>query len=322
MNKYIEIIKEKNPGLIIEKYSFNNEGQNNDIVIINDNIIFKFPKYFEGIEKLKRETQILNVLKKHITLEIPNSQYNNFDSYKVGYVYSGYKMITGVSFRQDIFNRIKRKDIIAKQIATFLNELHSIPLKEMDNYELTVIDGYSEWTNLFERIQQKLFPFMKKVSQALVSNNFNSFFKENFNFNQTLIHGDFGPSNIIFDSNNEIISGIIDFNEVSIGDPAIDIASLIGPFGYGEQFVKSFELIYPNIETLLERARFYASTFALQEALFGIEVGNKEAFAAGIKHYIWILFNIIFKLKCNSILIVANTILRLFIFVLGGYKLW
>lgn len=286
MDKYIEIIKEKNPNLIIEKYYFNNEGQNNDIVIINDSIVFKFPKFSEGIQKLKKETQLLYKLKKYITLEIPNPEYYNFDSFEVGYVYSGYKMIQGVSFRQHILHTVERKSNIAKQLATFLKELHSIPLKEVDNCGLTFIDDYSEWTNLFERIQKKLFPYMKKESQDLISNNFNSYFDQNFNFRHTLVHGDFGPSNIIFDSNDEIISGIIDFNEVSIGDPAIDIASLIGPFGYGEVFVKSFELIYPNIETMLDRARFYASTFALQEALFGIEVGDKEAFDAGIKQYL------------------------------------
>lgn len=285
MNKYIEIIKEKNPGLTIEEYSFNKEGQNNDVVIINDDFVFKFPKYSDGIEKLKREAYILNILKSHISLDIPKPIYNNFDSFEIGCLYSGYKMIRGVSFKQDIFHNIQRKNFIAKQLAIFLKELHSIPLEEICNYKLNVIDGYSEWVSLFEKIQKKLFPFMNKESQDSVSENFNSFFEKNFNLNKTLIHGDFGPSNIIFDSNNQTISGIIDFNEVSIGDPAMDIASLIGPFGYGEDFVRLFESIYPNIEALLDRARFYASTFALQEALFGIEVGDKEAFDAGIKQY-------------------------------------
>lgn len=286
MNKYIEIIKEKNPGLNIEEYSFNKEGQTNDVVIINDDFVFKFPKYSEGIEKLKREACILNILKSYISLDIPKPIYNNFDSFEIGCVYTGYKMIRGVSFKQDIFHNIQRKNFIAKQLAMFLKELHSISHEEICNYKLNIIEGYSEWASLFERIQKKLFPFMNKESQDLVSENFNSFFEKNFNINKTLIHGDFGPSNIIFDSNNQTISGIIDFNEVSIGDPAIDIASLIGPFGYGEDFVRSFEPIYPNIESLLERARFYASTFALQEALFGIEVGDKEAFDAGIKQYL------------------------------------
>lgn len=286
MEKYIELIKEKNPSIIIEKYNFNCEGQNNDVVIINDDYVFKFPKYQEGIEKLKREIDVLDVLNRYITLDIPRGKYINVDVLEVGQVYCGYKMINGVSFRKEIFKKVKDSKDITTQLATFLKQLHSIPVEEVQSCGVKIIDNHSEWESLFNRIQEKLFPFMKKESQKLIYHNFNSFLNQNFNIENTLIHGDFGPSNIIFDLDKQRISGIIDFNDVSIGDPASDIASLTGPFGYGVDFVKSFELIYPNIEELLQRAEFYASTFALQEALFGIEYGDKKAFKAGIKQYL------------------------------------
>lgn len=286
MYKYIEFIKEKNPGLSIEKYNFNTEGQNNDVIIINDEYVFKFPKYSNGIEKLKRETDILNVVNKYITINIPKPRYCNFEPSEVGKVYCGYKMIKGVSFRKEVFQNVQEKGDIAKQLATFLKQLHSIPFEQVRGIGINDIDNLSYWANMFERIQKKLFPFMKKESQRLISESFNSFLNQNFSINKTLIHGDFGPSNIIFDSDTQRISGIIDFNEVSLGDPASDIASLIGPFGYGDDFIKSFESIYSNVEELLQRAKFYASTFALQEALFGIEFGDKKAFSEGIKQYL------------------------------------
>lgn len=286
MDRYIKFIKEKNPSIRIEKYNFNCEGQNNDVVIINDDFVFKFPKYPEGIEKLKREIDVLYLLNRYIALNIPKVEYYNFDETQVGQVYCGYKMIKGVSFRKDIFNNVQEKEDSAIQLATFLKQLHSIPVDAITSCGVKIIDNHSEWESLFNRIQEKLFPFMKKESQKLINDNFNKFFNQNIRVNNTLIHGDFGPSNIIFDLDKQKISGIIDFNDVSIGDPASDIASLIGPFGYGESFVKSFESIYPNIEQLLQRAKFYASTFALQEALFGIEFEDKKAFNAGIKQYL------------------------------------
>lgn len=286
MNKYIKIIKEKNPSLIIEKYHFNAEGQNNDIVIVNDNTVFKFPKYLEGIKKLKIEIDILNILKKHSTLDIPEYNYKNLDPYDTGNVYGGYRMIKGVSLRQSVYHNVVRKENISKQLATFLRELHSIPIEEFYDHEIKFTDTYSEWTNFYDKIETKLFKFMRKEAKDSISKNFDSFLNHDLDFDETIIHGDFGPTNIIFDPNSQIISGIIDFNDVSIGDPATDIASLIGPFGYGEDFVKSFKPIYPEVDCLLDRARFYASTFALQEAMFGLEVGDEAAFNSGIKQYI------------------------------------
>lgn len=101
-----------------------------------------------------------------------------------------------------------------------------------------------------------------------------------------MIHGDFGRSNILYDEREQRITGIIDFSELSLGDPAVDIAALACPVGYGEDFVRRFEHIYPGIDALLPRARFYISTFALQEALYGIENDDQESFRAGIEDYV------------------------------------
>lgn len=49
-----------------------------------------------------------------------------------------------------------------------------------------------------------------------------------FCFSSCLIHGDFGPSNILFEPTHGQISGIIDFGGSGIGDPVYVLGSLIG----------------------------------------------------------------------------------------------
>ena len=43
---------------------------------------------------------------------------------------------------------------------------------------------------------------------------------------------------------------------------------------------------YPGSEKLLPHIHFYRGIFALEEALFGIENDDREAFQAGIAQYI------------------------------------
>jgi aminoglycoside 2''-phosphotransferase len=59
----------------------------------------------------------------------------------------------------------------------------------------------------------------------------------------------------------------------------------MGPVSYGEPFLEHFATVYPGVNALLTRARFYAGTFALQEALYGFEDGDQEAFNNGIMTY-------------------------------------
>ena len=63
------------------------------------------------------------------------------------------------------------------------------------------------------------------------------------------------------------------------------MAGVMGPFGYGETFVRSFAAFFPAVDTFLDRARFYAGTFAIQEALWGLDHGDPEAFNTGLAAY-------------------------------------
>lgn len=287
VDKYIHIIRTKCPDLIIDKIDYNEEGQNNDVVIINDDLIFRFPKYEKGIEALKIETGLLLILKERISLTIPVPQFYFLDTNECSNAFSAYKLIKGSPLRRNIFNNIQDKLKVANQLAIFLKELHNVPLSKINDAGISVMDGFEEWLHLYNEVREKLFPFMREEARSSVSKGFENFLQDEKNkaYEKVLIHGDFGPSNILYNNDTQIVTGIIDFSEASIGDPAIDFASLIGPFGYGEDFLFLFKEIYPQVESFLGRARFYASTFALQEVLFGLKVNDEEAFRSGIKQY-------------------------------------
>ena len=47
------------PELSIENISLNDEGLNNDILIVNEELIFRFPKHEDAANKLNIETKII-----------------------------------------------------------------------------------------------------------------------------------------------------------------------------------------------------------------------------------------------------------------------
>ena len=69
-----------------------------------------------------------------------------------------------------------------------------------------------------------------------------------------------------------------------MGDPAYDFAGLLS--GYGEGFLEYCAEVYPAVKVFMGRIRFYQGTFALLEALFGIENGDEEALKAGLERYV------------------------------------
>ncbi|MGR5874750.1 hypothetical protein ACT7DH_14330 [Bacillus pacificus] len=55
-NEYVAYLQRLYPELQINSVYINEIGQNNDVLIVNDNIVFRFPKYEKGIQKLRIET--------------------------------------------------------------------------------------------------------------------------------------------------------------------------------------------------------------------------------------------------------------------------
>ncbi len=270
MNKidfYEQRIRDTFPELSIETISLNDEGLNDNILIVNQELIFCFPKHEHALNRIDTEIKVIELIKSSVTLEVPNIFYKNSEVI-------AYFMIAGVTLRRDILLGLDEKTIqfVAEQLATFLKQLHLIPIDILssDIPIANVPSKYEDWVDLYKRIESEVFPYLMLHTREWAKNHFESFLdtKSNFEYEPKLIHGDLGPYHILFDRQKNCINGVIDFGSSGLGDPAVDIATVIHT--YGESFLSRFENIYPELSSYLKRARFYAETFELQWALSGI----------------------------------------------------
>ncbi|MBT2679352.1 aminoglycoside phosphotransferase family protein [Bacillus sp. ISL-35] len=288
-DKLIENIQKECPGLFIEDYYLNEMGQNNDVLVVNDSLVFRFPKFKSGIIQLKREAEILKYISSTVSVSIPNPIYDSLHEPEPGKVFTGYKKIEGEPLWRKSLLEIKDKAKVrglAAQLVAFLAEIHSIPgEKASQELNLEVNHPQEEMFELYEKIQQKLFPFMNGDAREKVSESFMVFLKGEAlsNVKVTLIHGDFGASNILWNSDSGELSGIIDFGGSGVGDPAYDFAGILA--SYGEEIFNMCIDLYPGGKKIADRVKFYKSTFALQEALHGVENNDAQAFENGIKGY-------------------------------------
>ena len=147
-------------------------------------------------------------------------------------------------------------------------------------------DTYADSAGIYARIREKLFGYMRPDAQEWTTEHFEGYLNDasNFEYEPVLKHGDFGPSNILFDEEKQTVTGVIDFGSSGMGDPAYDFAGLLS--GYGEEFIEWCGDVYPGVKVPMRRIRFYQGTFALLEALFGVEHGDEEAFEAGLEKYV------------------------------------
>ena len=271
--------------LRIASVEFNFDGQNNDVLVVNGEFIFRFPKYAGALKRLRIETAILTGIQGHVSLPVPAPMFVSIEGRAVGEAFMGYRKLAGEPLWRETFQTIDDDETLerlASQLGRFLKELHSVPAESI-GCELPALDTNVKCADLYARIREKLFQFMRPDAREWTERHFETFLNDKQQFDLVLKHGDFGTSNILFDRQQRAICGVIDFGSSGLGDPAYDLAGLLS--SYGEAFVRRCWKVYPEIESFMDRVRFYQGTFALEEALFGIENGDQAAFESGIARY-------------------------------------
>lgn len=291
---YLSQIRTVIRDLVLESVEQAN-GAFNDVLLVNRKWVFRFPRYREGVAQMIEETRLLDTLRGRLPLPIPEPLYRQFDPPVPGLAFLGYQMIPGEPLYRKVVDGIASewvRDDLASQLARFLRSLHAIPLHEIagafPNGPRTA-DLRASWAEKWAQVREKLFPAMRPDARRSLTVHFESYLDDPalHAFTPCLRHGDFGGSNILWEVERGAISGVIDFSCCALGDPAVDLASAAT---LGSDFFTRLAPLYePDSRKragLLERARFYQGTFALQEALDGLRDHDQVAYRRGMEEYI------------------------------------
>ncbi len=265
------------PELEVKDYTLHQEGLVNDVLIVNDQWVFRFTQTEWGKELMRMEDRLMRFLAPQVSLSVPHPEKCS-DGVMV------YQRLNGDTFMQETWAgaNAKKQQQLADQLGRFLKELHHLPTGNLDwEIPLTLAPVTREtWLDIYERFVAKVQPLLlpHQIGWA------NSLFElaldsaEFFDFTPALIHGDLAPYHILYSEEQECLSAVIDFGVAGLGDPATDLGSLIN--SYGETLVAKLEGEYPELTELLPRARFYAQAIEIQWVLLGVESGENYWFTA------------------------------------------
>lgn len=279
-SRYLGRIQECFPDLAISRVEGNTEGLVHDVVIINQERVFRFPKSEGAKKSLAKEAKILDLARAHVNMRIPlyDRREDDFATYRL---IPGGPLDRGAILGQDE----DIQDRLAEQLATFLRQLHSVPIHELERHSIPQSDAvrsHDDWIQMFEDVQRELFPLMMAHMKDWVMRLFEPVLRDSawMRCQPALINGDIGPYHILYDGAPQTINGVIDFGAAGIGDPATDFGCIL--YFLGESFLRRMAESYPGIHDALDRARFWAGTLELQWALEGVRTKDLSWFLVHI----------------------------------------
>ncbi len=250
----LNLIKQTFPDVTWSSFQYLDVGWDHEVIILDNQIVFRFPNDQEYSKSLKTEVEVLReILPLVSTVAMPDYTYVAPD-----YSFAGYQLVTGQELSSKYFNSLVPgvHDVIANKLAAFLSVMHSAIDKGHDfsavdeSYmlELQPKVRRSSIDNLKPVLSQDDYQHVEAIldtTDTLLSGQLPS----------VLLHGDIYSGHLFWDGKQQQL-GIIDFSDMYRGDPAFDFAEL---YEYGEGFVKQTYGYYtgPKDESFLHRAKIY-----------------------------------------------------------------
>jgi aminoglycoside 2''-phosphotransferase len=253
-------------------------GGDSDAYLVDGAWIFRFPRSSEVARRLEVEVATLPVLAPRLPLRIPEFTYVVRAEHGLP-VGVGYRVIPGEPLRRSHLAALGHSgvDRIAGQLGSFLGALHQIPTDEASHHGVPAPSASPR--TLVEaqlaQIRATIFPILDPVERRWVSDRFDAVLANPraFDYAPTLCHGDLSVDHIIVDAAVGRLTGVIDFGDLTIGDPA---GEFTWRADYGEAFFRSVLSHYaaPQGGAFAERVQFRIDCLPLAEMAYGLATGN------------------------------------------------
>ncbi|EQD57797.1 Aminoglycoside phosphotransferase, partial [mine drainage metagenome] len=220
----MDLVTESFPDLKIARISINNRGGDNLVAIVNDAVVFRFPKSKEAENAMKNEIRLIHILK-DFPVRVP--EYRYFP--KAGDLFAGYPMIPGAPLNEaSTIGRGMMKDILAA-----LNYLRNFGKGAARESGIPIHDAAS-WIkrqgDILARFQESLSEITGKGFFEELENNLNVSLLEMKEGCLSLVHGDMYRGNVLISRRHDSLNGIIDWGDALYGDYAFDIAAVTMDF--------------------------------------------------------------------------------------------
>lgn len=257
------------------------EGWDNRVFLVNECIIFRFPRRKIAVELLECENKLLPQLQHRFVLQIPNPIYQGVPCALYPYPFQGYYPLKGIS-AEHVTEKVCNNSI--ERLGLFLKQLHSID-------ESTAISLGAQ-VQLFDRteIDKALRTFTDRLNQVLdvgrypidmqsIQQHLAQIQTIKLSSSRCLVHGDLHFKHLLFDQ--ERLTGVIDWGDCGINHPVIDLS--IVWLLYPKQYHEYFLAIYGFVDEISWcYARFLGLYSAVTFLLYGHDIGNKALVKAAV----------------------------------------
>ena len=222
------------PALVVEGCRSLGEGWDSAAWLVNEALLFRFPKRLAVARALEWEIALLPALAPTLPVAIPRFTYlaEHGAPTDSALPFVGYPLLPGV-FLDALPGALHETSPLLPQLADFLRALHHFPRERAVAAGLPAVD-WSAWVAHWERFATWLMigeasRFTPATRSRLVA--FHDGLLAELRRAEcpiALLHHDLALEHLLVTPDGRRLTGVIDWGDIALGDPALDFAGIAG----------------------------------------------------------------------------------------------
>ncbi|MBM3887414.1 hypothetical protein FJ364_05795 [Candidatus Dependentiae bacterium] len=279
-----KLIAAQFPELTPVHLEFLGEGWDNSSFLVNDAIVFRFPRREVAVNLIQHEVNILPYVAPMLPQPVPIPSYLGVPSESYAWPFAGYPLVAGKTSDCFLLTLEERKANI-KNLALFLKALHAVkvePLLERGAPPCDPLDRLN-----FDKKRGDLLQHLEKIKELELMEveslvRFTQEFRPQYSsFIPSFVHGDLYARHLLLNESKQLC-GIIDWGDMHIGNPAVDLIivhSFLPPEAH-TAFLKYYGAVEES-QWLLAKARALYSSALI--TVYGHDIHDRSLINAGLQ---------------------------------------
>jgi aminoglycoside phosphotransferase (APT) family kinase protein len=244
------------------------DGWTCDTYDIDGTWIVQLPRDVHADIDLRRQIEMLPEIAAEVSAAVPEPELVSLDP-----VVMGYRKLEGVSLSQ-----ADDDGVWPERLGRFLYDLHMVPPEYLGLRARGSAVMREERRTELATMRERVFPLLSSEERGAFGDRFDAYLGDDdlWRFATCVTHNDLGSEHILVSPTGDL-AGVIDWEEVGIGDPVWDFAWLLGARpDAGERALAAYG--GPADAGFRDRSRFCFLLMPWHQVIYGLDTG-RDAFA-------------------------------------------
>lgn len=226
------------PELGVHEIAFLGAGIDSEAYLVDGAWVFRFPKREDVSRALGREIALLPKLAERLPVVVPRFSYVGRQA-RNGLLFAGYPLIPGEPLTRVGFDAFPGADQqrALTTLAEILRGVHGFPVEEALAAGVQTLSTHEWVASIWADAAPTALPLLSPDDALALAGLIDGFLADDADTGEPcLLYADFAPEHLLHDPSTRTLTGLIDWGDLTIGDPDYDLMYLYQD--YGEELVR------------------------------------------------------------------------------------